>query len=219
MLGANPDQPLNYRRIRLGEAAVTGTGKKSAAKRARREAALKRTRRRRMVILSAVGLGVVAVIGFALTRPEPEELSNVETFSDMGGGHLAEGEAPPEYNSSPATSGRHSPNAAQCGSYASEVPDLVQVHNLEHGTVVIQYRPDLPETEVEILRAYARSKPGHILVAPRSDLSDSVVVTSWTRMLRLDSVDLETIDVYYARFVRTGPEVGVSCVFAVDESA
>jgi len=56
-------------------------------------------------------------------------------------------------------------------------------------------------------------------VAPRSDLSDPVVVTSWTRMLRLDSVDLNTIDTYYGRYVRTGPEVGVACPFAVDESA
>jgi hypothetical protein len=198
---------------------VTGTGKKSAARKARREAALKKTRRRRIVILSVVGLGIVAVIAFALTRPTPEELVNVETFGDMGGGHLAAGETPPDYNSSPPTSGRHSPTAAQCGIYASEVPDSIQVHNLEHGTVIIQYQPDLPETEVELLRGYARSKPGHILVATRSDLSDAVVVTSWRRMLRLDSVDLDTIDVYYGRFVRTGPEVGVPCVFAVDESA
>ena len=198
---------------------MTGTGKKSAARRARREAAVKKTRRRRIVILSVVGLGIAAVTAFALTRSTPEELANVETFGDMGGGHLAAGETPPEYNSSPPTSGRHSPNAAQCGFFASEVPDSIQVHNLEHGTVIIQYLPDLPETEVESLRGYARSKPGHILVAPRSDLSDAVVVTSWRRMLRLDSVDLDTIDVYYGRFVRTGPEVGVPCVFAVDESA
>lgn len=198
---------------------MTGTGKKSAARRARREAALKRTRRRRFLILSVVGVGITAVIAFALTRPTPEELVNVETFGDMGGGHLAAGNTPPEYNSSPATSGRHSPSAAQCGIYASEVPDSIQVHNLEHGTVIIQYLPDLPETEVASLRGYARSKPGHILVAPRSDLSDAVVVTSWRRMLRLDSVDLDTIDVYYDRFVRTAPEVGVPCVFAVDESA
>ena len=172
-----------------------------------------------MAIFSVVGLSVAAVIVFALTRPEPEELVDVETFADLGGGHLADGETPPKYNSSPVTSGTHSANSALCGIYTTEVPDPIQIHNLEHGTVIIHYRQDLPQTEVELLRGYARSKPGHILVAPRSDLSDPVVIASWRRILRLDSADLDTIDVYYGEFVRTGPEVGVSCAFAVDESA
>ena len=171
------------------------------------------------MISSAIGLTVAAVIVFALTRPEPEELTNVVTFADLGGGHLADGEAPPTYNSSPATSGRHSANSAPCGIYTTEMPDPIQLHNLEHGTVIIHYRPDLADTEVESLRGYARSKLGHILLAPRPDLSDPVVITSWRRMLRLDSADLDTIDVYYGEFVRTGPEVGVSCAFAVDEPA
>lgn len=199
---------------------MTGSGKKSTARQQRREAALKKKKRRRTMIFSIIGLGIAAVIVFVVTRPEPEELVGVETFPNMGSGnHLAAGEAPPVYNSSPATSGKHSASAVPCGIIATEVPDQFQVHNLEHGTVVIQYRPDLPETELTSLQDYARSKPGHILVAPRSDLSDPVVVTSWTRMLRLDSVDLNTIDVYYGRYVRTGPEVGVACPFAVDESA
>ena len=194
-------------------------GRKSAARRALSEAALKKKRRRRILIFSVLGLSVAVVIVFALTRPEPVELVDVEHFADLGGGHLAAGEAPPTYNSSPATSGRHSANSALCGIYASEIPDPIQLHNLEHGTVIIHYRPGLGKTAVESLRGYARSKPGHILVAPRSDLSDPVVITSWRRMLRLDSADLDTIDVYYGEFVRSGPEVGVSCAFAVDESA
>lgn len=199
---------------------MTGSGKKSTARQQRREAALKKKKRRRTMIFSIIGLGIAAVIVFVVTRPEPEELADVETFADMGSGdHLAAGEAPPVYNSSPATSGKHAQSPVPCGIIATEVPDQFQVHNLEHGTVIIQYRPDLPETELTSLQDYARSKPGHILVAPRSDLSDPVVVTSWTRMLRLDSVDLNTIDVYYGRYVRTGPEVGVACPFAVDESA
>ena len=194
-------------------------GRKSAAKRARQKAALTRKRRQRIAIFWAVGLSVAAIIVFALTRPELEELRDVETFADLGGEHLAAGEAPPSYNSSPATSGKHSPNSAPCGIYTTEVPDPIQIHNLEHGTVIIHYRPDLPETEVESLRVYARSQPAHILVAPNSDLSDPVVITSWRRMLRLGSADLNTVDLYYDRFVRTGPEVGVPCAFAVDEAA
>ena len=198
---------------------MTGGGKKSTARQQRREAALRKRSRRRIIIFSVIGVGLAAVIVFLVTRPEPPELENVETFADMGGGHLAAGEAPPVYNSSPATSGKHAVSPVPCGIIATEVPDQFQVHNLEHGTVIIQYAPGLPDSELTSLFDYARSKPGHILVAPSSNLSEPVVVTSWTRMLRLDSADLDTIEVYYDQYVRTGPEVGVACPFAVDESA
>ena len=154
-----------------------------------------------------------------MTSPPPEELEAVELFADLGGTHLAEGDPLPTYNSDPPTSGPHSPASAECGIYTSEVPDVVQVHNLEHGTVVIQYRPDLGASDVEAVRDFARSKPSHILVAPRNDLSDSVVVTSWRRMLRLETVDLDALNVYYGEFVRTGPEVGVPCPLTIDESS
>ena len=171
------------------------------------------------MIGGGVGLGIVVLVVLAVTASAPEELANVELFADMGGGHLGEGEAPPIYNSNPPTSGRHLASSTPCGIYVSEVADSVQVHNLEHGTVVIQYRPDLSGSNVELIQDLARSKPSHILVAPRSDLSDAVVITSWRRLLRLETVDVDVINVYYGEFVRTGPEVGVACPFAIDESA
>ena len=198
---------------------MTGKISKSAAKRQRREAAERKKRTRRMMIGGGVGLVVVVLVVLAVTASGPEELADVELFTDMGGGHLGEGEALPTYNSNPPTSGRHSASSTPCGIYLSEVADPVQVHNLEHGTVVIQYRPDLSESDVELIQDLARSKPSHILVAPRSDLSDAVVITSWRRLLRLETVDVDVINVYYGEFVRTGPEVGVACPFAIDESA
>lgn len=161
---------------------------------------------------------MVVIVAFLAFRPLPEELSEVQTFPNMGQDHLTEGETPPDYNSSPATSGDHSPTAAQCGIYTSGVPDHIQVHNLEHGTVVIQYQPELDATEIRALQDYARTKSSHILVAPRAGLQDPVVITSWTRMLGLQSADIETIDVYYEEFAFSGPEVGVPCAFAVDQS-
>ena len=143
----------------------------------------------------------------------------MESFPQMGRDHLAEGEAPPDYNSSPATSGDHSLVPADCGIYTTEIPDQVQVHNLEHGAVVIQYQPDLDQADIEALEAYGRTKSSHILVAPRGDLDDPVVVTSWTRMLRLPTADMNTIDLYYDHFAFSGPEVGVACPFVVDQSA
>lgn len=198
---------------------MASKGKKARQREERRRAAEARARRRRIIIWSSV-VGVAVIIGvFIAVRPAPEELPGVETFPQMGRDHLAEGEAIPDYNSSPATSGDHSAAPAQCGIYTDEIPDEVQVHNLEHGAVVIQYQPDLDPAEIQALEDYARTKSSHILLAPRSDLDDPVVVTSWTRMLRLPTADIDTIDVYYEQFAFAGPEVGVACPFAVDQAA
>ncbi len=197
---------------------MTSKGKKARQREERRKAAQARARRRRIIIWSSVAAAALLVVGFIAFQPLPEELSAVEEFAQQGRDHLQEGEAPPEYNSSPPTSGDHSPTAAQCGIYTSEVPDLLQVHNLEHGAVVVQYQTDLDPSAVEALQEYARSKSSHILLAPRADLDDPVVVTSWTRMLRLDAADVATIDLYYEEFAFSGPEVGVACPFSIDES-
>lgn len=197
---------------------MSSRGKKAQRQEERRQAALAKARRRKIIIGAGI-IGVVALtVAFLGFRPLPEELSEVQTFPAMGRNHLAEGDPLPDYNSSPATSGDHSPTAAQCGIYTSEIPDPVQVHNLEHGTVVIQYQPGLDADQLQALQDYARTKRSHILLAPRADLEDPVVVTSWTRMLRLQSADIVTIEVYYEQFAFAGPEAGVPCPFAVDQS-
>ena len=197
---------------------MTSKGKKASKRDERRRAARAKARRKKRIIWSSVGILVVAVVAFVVFRPLPEELAGLETFADMGGGHLGPGEAPPAYNSSPATSGEHSASPAQCGIYTSEITDSVQLHNLEHGTVVVQYDPGLDPAQIRGLQDFARSKSSHILLAPRTGLTDPVVVTSWTRMLSLDSANINTLDIYYDQFVFAGPEVGVPCPFAVDES-
>lgn len=198
---------------------MTSKGKKARQREQRRKAARARARRRRTLIWSGIGGIAIVVIALLLFQPLPEELEAVETLPAQGRTHLAAGENPPEYNSNPATSGDHAPAPAQCGIYTEELPDVVQIHNLEHGAVAINYRSDLAADEIEALQQFARTKSSHVVVSPRADLTEPVVVTSWARMLRLDSVDIETIDIYFEEFVFSGPEVGVACPFAVDQGA
>lgn len=198
---------------------VTTGGSKAQQRRARKAALEAKKKRRRKIVLGVAGLIVVALIAFFVTRPEPEELAATETFSDMGGGHLSPGDPTPAYNSSPATSGPHAASPAVCGIYTEELPDVTVVHNLEHGTVVIQYQPDASEADQAALQEFARAKSTHILLAPRSDLPSPIVLTSWTRMLRLDALDLDTLEVFYDRWARLGPEVGVACPVGIDQSA
>ena len=191
---------------------------KKAARRAATEAKRRKEKRKRYFIFAGIGVVVVGLIGFAVTRPEPIELEGLETFADLRGGHLQQGDPAPSYNSSPATSGPHSPSSTACGIYTEEIPDVVQVHNLEHGTVVIQYLPVVADGALAQIQEFAREKGTHILVAPRADLTHPVVVTGWTRMLRLENADLDAIGVFYDRFARRGPEVGVPCPFQIDQA-
>jgi len=196
---------------------TSGSKKSQREAEARRKKAQAKKRRKKIItwsVVAVVGLGLAAVL---LYQPLPEELAAVETFPNIGQGHLSAGESTPDYNSTPATSGDHA-NAVQCGIYLTEISDAVQVHNLEHGAVVLQYQPDLDETQIALLQGWARTKPGHILLAPRADLTDPVVISSWTRLLRLPGADINTVDIYYDQFVFTGGEVGVPCIFAIDQS-
>ena len=84
--------------------------------------------------------------------------------------------------------------------------------------MVIQYQPTLDQSAIDELHEFARSKSSHIIVAPRADLSDPVVVSSWTRLLALQTADMSTIGIYYDEFAFSGPEVGVPCPFAVDQA-
>ena len=191
---------------------------KKAQRREAAKAAQRRARTRRTIIWSVAALAGVALIAFLVFQPLPEALADVESFSNQGDRHLAEGDPVPAYNSNPGTSGDHAAAPAACGIYLQEVPDVVQIHNLEHGAVGIHYLPSLEQAEIERLHEFARTKNSHILVAPRADLSHPVVVTSWTRLLRLDSADVDTISLYYDNFAFTGPEVGVACPFTIDEA-
>ncbi|MEE8406554.1 MAG: DUF3105 domain-containing protein [Acidimicrobiia bacterium] len=191
---------------------------KKAARRAATEAKRRKEKRKRYFMFGGIAVVVVGLIGFAVTRPEPVELEGLETFADLGGGHLQEADPAPTYNSSPATSGPHAPGSTACGIYTEEIPDVVQVHNLEHGTVAVQYLAGVSDTALAQIQEFARDKGTHILVAPRADLTHPVVVTGWTRMLRLDDANLAAIDAFYDRFAQRGPEVGVPCPFQIDQA-
>ncbi len=175
-------------------------------------------KRRRRFIFGGVGILAVGLLVYSLTRPEPEELAATEVFADLGGGHLQPDDPIPAYNSSPATSGPHRPSPASCGIYTEELEDVLLVHNLEHGTVVVQYQPDISAADLAALQNFARTVGTHILVAPRADLPAPIVITAWTRMLTMDSLDLNTLQVFYDRWARIGPEMGVQCPFQMDQA-
>lgn len=183
----------------------------------RRLVAARAARIRRILILAGVAVVTAGGIAFAATRPEPAALAAIETFPDQGAQHIDPTGPAFGYNSNPPTSGSHAPQPAPCGIYRQEVPDVVVVHNLEHGAIVVRYDPALASGEREALEAFARDAGTHILVSPHSGLDDPIVLTGWTKMLRLTKADRTAIDAFYGQFAQNGPERGVPCPNQVDE--
>ena len=92
------------------------------------------------------------------------------------------------YDQIPPTGGDHSPVWQRCGFYAEPVGTEHAIHSLEHGAVWIAYQPDLPQAQVDDLRALARSDD-EVVVSPYPGLPAPVVVSAWDRQTSLDSAD------------------------------
>src|SRR4051812_10595453 len=72
--------------------------------------------------------------------------------------HVAEGTAIP-YQHNPPASGPHYPVWARYQEYTTAVARPCWVHNLEHGAIVLLYRPDAPASVISSLTATYRSLP------------------------------------------------------------
>ena len=179
--------------------------------------------RQRLLWVGAVivVLGGAVAVAVDVSRPEPPpppELEAVETFPDLGALHLAVGSAAPDYNSDPPTSGPHDQTPAPCGIYRQPVPDVSQLHSMEHGAVVIQYDPDLSQEQVELLEGADWSPAAEVIVAPRPDSPAPVALTAWTKRLLVDEVNVEVITAFQREFGNRSPESGASCPMQVDET-
>lgn len=150
----------------------------------------------------------------------------VETPEDLGAAHLSpdqvdailRGEAaPPGYSSVPATSGTHAPLAAPCGIYGEEIPEIFIIHTLEHGAVVVYYKPDEVDqaTLVEV-EELARTMATHIVVAPYTVMSTPVALVSWGRLAARPSLEVEEVRAFWAEYAQRGPESGIACPVEMD---
>ena len=185
---------------------------KKAAKRERQEHARKAEARRgalrRALIGGVVGLVVFAAISWFNRAPAPTEFrthtdalnasirascGDLQTPSvDPLRDHLDAG-APYDYPDHPATSGPHDPEPLpdqprvydDVGAYR----ETQAVHSLEHGSVIIYYRPSadpegLPATVVDALRPVAESSPATYLI-PYAQLpsGEALAYAAWNKLL------------------------------------
>jgi len=130
--------------------------------------------------------------------------------------HIAQGASHPPYNSVPPTSGWHYAHITDYGIHTEPIPDEVQIHNLEHGAVLIQYRPDVAEEMIADMRDFVenlRTDQGfcRLILAPYPELDRPVALTAWGRILKMDVFDRPIALSFAGYFLDQGPENVADC--------
>ena len=170
----------------------------------------------------AIGAAVVAallVLGALARQPSPYTLSAhgspallkaVRTFPSEGRGHVAPG-TEIRYETTPPTSGPHYPTPTTPGFYASPQMSGNLVHSLEHGNVVVYYRPNgLKPADKAALQSWANQYSGPwngFVVVPNPYPSPPyLVLTAWTHMMVLGHYDPAAVNAFASEYLGRGPE-------------
>ncbi|MBN1529646.1 MAG: DUF3105 domain-containing protein [Thermoleophilaceae bacterium] len=84
-----------------------------------------------------------------------------------------------KYNSNPPTSGRHYVVPADDGAYTTSPTDEQLVHELEHGRVIIWFKPSLPEDTRAELKALFDEDTYQMVLTPRPNMPYQVAASAW----------------------------------------
>lgn len=114
-----------------------------------------------------------------------------ENLPNEGATHIDQDAEVPDYKTNPPTSGDHVvPPYQQADGAYSETPSAINaVHSMEHGRVLIQYDPKLPEEDQLALRGLYDTMYAGALLFPNPDMPYAVAVTSWRNLLGCDSYE------------------------------
>jgi uncharacterized protein DUF3105 len=148
-------------------------------------------RQRRRVLWTAGGLAIVLLgaAGGWLYARYAEPLPGTFVAS-QGNEHIPTAESPHvPYSSNPPTSGPHLPYIAPWGIHTRPIPKELQVHNLEDGGVVVNYKPECADQVLAALQTVVRRYPDRVLLAPYPGLDACIALTAWTRIDKLETLD------------------------------
>ena len=138
----------------------------------------------------------------------------VTRHRNEGDGHTPE---PVKYQSNPPTSGSHDPPPSRTGEYtADNPPDVEQsVHALEHGRVLLQYKPGSPAERVAQLRGLraeeVKGSSGYktLLFQNQTGMTSAVAATAWKQSLTCPQWNdrvFDAIRAFRKTYVDKGPE-------------
>ena len=135
-----------------------------------------------------------------------------QAFAGEGRTHVQPKNAP-TYGQQPPTSGNHYPVPANWGVYDKPLPDMLAVHNLEHGATIVYIGTKVPAATRQAIGDMWAKSPPYVIVAPgvsKGFPADGVVVTSWQRWLvckGFTAKKLAAVIAFRDAYRGTGPEV------------
>ena len=84
-----------------------------------------------------------------------------------------------DYDTNPPTTGRHYQVPAEDGAYGEAPPDEAVVHGLEHGRVVVWFKPGLSGNQRADLKALFDEDTYQMFLVPRKDMPYAIAATAW----------------------------------------
>jgi len=162
-------------------------------------------------VFIGIGLATLIIIvgGTFLTSKQNQHSSKPlmgEIIIDQGTNHVPNG-TKIDYSSNPPTSGVHYDDSQPSGIYDKPVPDGNLVHSMEHGAVILWYKSDMPATESAQLKSIFNSVAvNKKIMVPRDNLEVPVALTSWERLLKLQTINEDQIKAFMEINEGRGPE-------------
>lgn len=146
----------------------------------------RRERRQRTILIGTGTLAVLliaAIVVWAIARAgtSPTAIPGLISYQNLSRNHV---DGPVTYAQTPPAGGEHSPIWLNCGIYTQPVPNENAVHSLEHGAIWITYQPNLPPTQLAVLRNDVAHQP-YGLLSPYPGLPTPIVATVWGVQLKL----------------------------------
>lgn len=138
-----------------------------------------------LVIVVGVFLAMIVAGAVFASRGDDEETpfnnepEHTKHFSYIGGNTTGD---PVTYAEVPPVGGPHANEWQSCGFYAGYVPSERAVHSMSHGAVWITYSPDLPQSEIDILKEIA-ARNDYVLISMFDGLPNPIVASAWNHQL------------------------------------
>lgn len=182
------------------------------------------TSSRTNLIAGVVGVAVLAAVGAywwqgrqadsqseqvvaSLVQEGQGALEQVRSTPDQGNSHLSPGQTKNYVEPFP-TSGEHASSALKPGFYKNEMPKVNLVHSLEHGNIVIYYE-NPGEDALAQLQEWTSLYTGNwdgVVATASPGLGSAVVLTAWTKILRLEEFDAAGAAAFLDLYRGRGPE-------------
>lgn len=191
---------------------------------AREAAAAKAARRKRLLQLIGgvvVACAIIAAVVFAVGSGGGDDADDVDdasltaaaneagctyrSFPNEGQEHTADKLTAADFDTNPPTSGQHNPTPAPDGVYAPGNEPAIEnwVHTLEHGRIILQYKPGTPTGVVSQLTTLFNEDVADsggayhsVLMQNNSRMRPQVAAVAWRHYMTCDEFTPAALDAF-----------------------